>query len=439
MKGLIVACLLAIPALGQSTRSTAVPVTSVSGESWLNHIHRAFEQTSMGKTYRLGPPLPIGLQAPLELSRERSADAITKTVTLRGADLYRLNCWACHGEFGLGAPPEINSVINPTRATSTQLVMERMRNLGMEMTRAEAAQLAQQSKTALLQRIHSGGTDMPAFPHLSEPEVHAIVNYLRHLAGIPGAEEQQALVKESRIRVGEHLVKSTCHICHNASGPNPGPKQLFDGVIPPLGTLTTRTSLAEFDRKIRHGAPIIMGTPPSAFRGRMPVFYYLTEEEVADAYLYLTVYPPQEFPDPAIPGIEQKQRTREIVKVEFNVPTTNVAPVANARGSTMIVFQAGAEIFVALLLTGGLWFTFHEVIKATTVTKRTEVLMMNPRILSQRGSPPDAQPGANATSNERGLSEPGDFNDGPAFRDDDYRTFESSWFSRWIEGEDEAA
>jgi len=29
-------------------------------------------------------------------------------------------------------------------------------------------------------------------------------------------------------------------------------------------------------------------------RGRMPVFFYLTDEEAADVYLYLTLYPPTE-------------------------------------------------------------------------------------------------------------------------------------------------
>ena len=213
-------------------------------------------------------------------------------MTLRGSDLYRLNCWGCHGEFGLGAPPEINSVINPTRATSTQLVLERMKSLGVDMRATDAAQLANQSKAALLQRLHNGATDTPPFLHLSEPEIHAIVQYLRQLAGIPGAEKQQAVVKESRLRAGEHLVKSSCHICHNATGQNPDPQQLFDGAIPPLNTLTTRTSLPEFERKIRSGAPILMGTPPSPFRGRMPVLYYLSEDEAADAYLYLKLYPP---------------------------------------------------------------------------------------------------------------------------------------------------
>ncbi len=36
-----------------------------------------------------------------------------------------------------------------------------------------------------------------------------------------------------------------------------------------------------------------MGTPPSLYRGRMPVFCYLSVDEAADVYLYLTLYPPE--------------------------------------------------------------------------------------------------------------------------------------------------
>ena len=53
-------------------------------------------------------------------------------------------------------------------------------------------------------------------------------------------------------------MKSTCHICHNAVGPNPNPQQILEGAIPPLSTLTTRTSMpeyfetpAEFDEFVR--------------------------------------------------------------------------------------------------------------------------------------------------------------------------------------------
>jgi mono/diheme cytochrome c family protein len=213
-------------------------------------------------------------------------------VTLHGSDLYRMNCRGCHGEQGQGAPPEINSVINPVRATSAAAVMERMKTAGMEISRTDAAKLAQQSQGMLLDRLHHGGQDMPAFPHLGDAEVNSLVAYLRGLAGIRGAQQQQVAVREPRVRVGEYIVKSTCHICHNSAGPNPTPQQLYEGTIPPLNTLALRTSRSEFIRKVTHGAPVVMGGPPQLFRGRMPVFYYLSEAEAADVYLYLTCYPP---------------------------------------------------------------------------------------------------------------------------------------------------
>jgi hypothetical protein len=52
--------------------------------------------------------------------------------------------------------------------------------------------------------------------------------------------------------------------------------------------------MPEFVRKVTAGAPINMGAAPLPYRGRMPVFDYLSEDEVANAYLYLTLYPPQE-------------------------------------------------------------------------------------------------------------------------------------------------
>jgi hypothetical protein len=53
-------------------------------------------------------------------------------------------------------------------------------------------------------------------------------------------------------------------------------------------------------QKVVQGAPILMGTPPILHRGRMPVFYYLSQDEVAAAYDYLSRYPGQ--PRPALEG-----------------------------------------------------------------------------------------------------------------------------------------
>ena len=396
----------------------------------------------MGKTGRLGPPTSRGDEGTRGRQLRPAADSTKRTVILHGADLYRLNCQGCHGEFGLGVPPEINSVINPTRSTSTQLIMERMKNLGMDMSRADAAQLANQSKAALLQRLHQGGTDMPPFPHLSEPEVHAIVAYLKQLAEIPGAEKQQVVVEESRLRVGEHVVKSTCHICHSAAGENPNPAQLFNGAIPPLNTLTTRTTLPEFERKIRSGAPIVMGTPPAPFRGRMPVFYYLSEQEVADAYLYLKLYPPESIPDPVMPATEQKQAASKIGPVGFGIEQATAGPSSNARDLTVIVFPVAA----ALLLAGGLWFTLREIRRLTAQynSRKTFVLgdgsvaLHAPRAALST-SRPGKHPLEHSTSNDNANAGVANHGDEQPFHHHDYHTFESPWLARWLKGKDEAA
>ncbi len=268
-------------------------VTNVQGESWLNHLARNFNETSMGKTGRLGPSETIpGDDSPRWESQPLPVLA-TQAVTVHGADLYRMNCRGCHGESGLGAPSEINSVINPVRATSVALVMERMKAVGMDVSPATATEMAKQSRKALLLRLHEGGENMPSFPHLSEPEIRAIAAYLKQLADVPGAQGEQVTLQVSRVRVGEHIAKSTCHICHSASGSNPNPQQILEGAIPPLSSLTTRKDLSGFVTKVTRGAPVLMGAPPLQCRGRMPVFGYLSEDEAEDVYLYLTLYPPR--------------------------------------------------------------------------------------------------------------------------------------------------
>jgi mono/diheme cytochrome c family protein len=282
---------------GQAVGTRDAEVTAVKGESWLKHLRRSFNESSMGRTWDLGPAPPTpGVEAPrwqLELSRGYS----TVPVTLHGSDLYRLNCQGCHGGTGGGAPPEINSVINPVRATSVAVILERTKKTGQDMSRADATLMAKQAKDLLLKRLHEGGEAMPAFPQLNETEIRSIVAYLEELSDVPGANAKQIAVKETPVHVGEQIVKSTCHVCHGASGPNPDNQQLMDGAIPPLGTLTTRTSLPEFVKKVTNGACVTMGAEPlsyrDSYRGRMPVFRYLSQDEAADAYLYLTLYPPQ--------------------------------------------------------------------------------------------------------------------------------------------------
>jgi mono/diheme cytochrome c family protein len=347
-----------------------VAVTPVEGESWLEHLNRPFDQTSMGKTGRLGPPSPAPGEPAARRLQASSSRFAPQAMTLHGSDLYRLDCRGCHGESGQGAPPEINSVINPVRATSVALVMERMKSTGMEISRADAGTLAQQANAALLQRLHKGGKNMPPFPQLSEAEIHSLVAFLNLQAGVPGAEGRQIAVTESPLRIGEHIVKSTCHTCHSAAGPDPTPQQIEDGAIPPLSVLTARKSQPEFIRKVTHGAPILMGTPPVFYRGRMPVFYYLSEQEAADVHLYLTTYPPSEsvdretvialsHQDPAAGGRMTPPRA-ESSSVAPNTPLSERYEAAEGINLQTVILLSAVGSFVVLLLAGGLGFTIRE-------------------------------------------------------------------------------
>jgi mono/diheme cytochrome c family protein len=294
IKALLAILALLSPLAGQAVGNRETPVTAVKGESWISHLHKRFSDTSMGKTYHAGPVAPMPGDKPSSAQEKLSLDFAARTMEFHGADIYRLNCRGCHEESGHGTPPEINSVIDPVRATSAEVIIARMKKAGMNMSRANATLLAKQSNTALLDRFHKGGQDMPPFPQLNEREIRALLAYLRQLAGVPGAEKEQVAINESPAHAGEQIVRSTCHICHNAVGPNPNPQEILEGAIPPLSTLTSRTNLPEFVRKVTAGNPISMGVAAMPFRGRMPVFDYLSEDEVANAYLYLTLYPPQE-------------------------------------------------------------------------------------------------------------------------------------------------
>jgi mono/diheme cytochrome c family protein len=339
-------------------------VTAVEGDSLLGRLHRPFEETAMGKTWRLGPPLrvPEGTAAPSGGQRSSS----TNRVVLHGADLYRLNCEGCHGESGIGAPPEIASIINPVRATSAALIMQRMKSVGADITLAQAAELAGQSKTALLQRLHNGGQDMPSFSYLDDFEVRSLVAYLNLLAAVPNAAARQATVSESHARVGELIVKSTCHTCHAATGPNPGPEELAAGAIPSLATLTSRVSRAQLIRKITVGAPVMMGAVPDSLRGRMPVFSYLTEPEAANVYAYLEAYPPSDSISPPTAvqalGVQSATTTGSSLPPEGTRKRRDPEPADSANRKCFLYLSLG----VLGLLAAGLVFTQREFRRLST-------------------------------------------------------------------------
>jgi mono/diheme cytochrome c family protein len=189
------------------------------------------------------------------------------------------------------------------------------------------------------------------------------------LAGVPGAT--QLTVTEAPERIGEHIVKSTCHTCHDATGLNPTPEQLENGAIPPLQTLTTRTDEIQFIRKITAGAPVLMGNPPTLHRGRMPVFYYLTRDEAADVYLYLTNNPPVQMATvslPAVAGIQDDGNRNNAPPTPPEPPSAlRAEPSAvNSRQSQGIpewmvtISLLGCGALALTLVAGGLGFATYE-------------------------------------------------------------------------------
>ena len=275
------------PTQDQHQRTEAPTVTPVAGPSWIQHLGLSYGETMLGRsaaTY--GPPaeerprataMPVGVGQP---------------VVLAGADLYRLNCQACHRAEGTGSPPEIKSVLGAVAGSSVKFVRRQLRQQGIADAGSAAREQAGRARSDLHYRVQRGGQRMPPLSHLSEVDFEVLYAYLTHLAGSPD-ELPQSRVTVSWSRLGEHVIKGTCHICHDAVGPRPTSEALVRGTIPPFTTLLEDRPVVDFLTKVRTGAPVTIGTPTFHYRGRMPVFAYLKELEVAAAYMFLVDYPPQ--------------------------------------------------------------------------------------------------------------------------------------------------
>ena len=263
-------------------------VVPVEGPSNFHRLGLSFESSSMGRTdvWGLPPESYEGPPANFMVPEGRKG-----AVVLTGADLYRFECRPCHKAEGGGAPPEIPTIVGPVQATSATLMERRMRERGRPISAAFARELASGSEKDLLDRLKKGGQKMPSFGYLTDNEIRALLGYLNVLASVP-ANGKTVTVTEPAGRVGELLVKGTCHICHDATGTWPDPEELMQGSIPPIAGFTSKKTMPEIIWKVRRGAPVVMGSLRLPYRGRMPVFDYLSADEVTSAYLHLIHYPP---------------------------------------------------------------------------------------------------------------------------------------------------
>jgi cytochrome c5 len=248
---------------------TPAAVSPVSGQSWLHRKGLDYRDTSLGRgagRYGPSPTDPAAPRPPVSLT-------MGTRLEIAGADIYRLNCQACHRAEGTGAPPEIKAVLLTVQGSTLQQMRSTV------------------SRADLLARIEKGGQKMPPRAHMDAVDRDLLYAYLLARGGSSASAPTQHNITADRL--GEHVVKGTCHICHDAVGPRPSDKAMLDGAITSLASLMNDRSIVEFVNKAERGALAVMGTPPAPHRGRMPVFYYLKDHELAAAYLYLKRYPPK--------------------------------------------------------------------------------------------------------------------------------------------------
>jgi mono/diheme cytochrome c family protein len=302
LAGLLVSPLRAARSTAQEERQVLTPnksvavsktaITPVAGASTLHHLGRDIEGSTMGWAGQWSqPPAALPSWADGHLRSEPPGGPFVLT----GADLYRISCRACHKPDGSGAPPEINSVTGPVHAASFEWMTDDMKARGRNLGAAFVRQLTTATEADLRTRLRQGGHDMPAFGQISDQEYAVLRPYLDAMAGVQSTRPGQGprTITEPADRVGELLVKGTCHVCHDATQSNQRPTTVLNGVIPSLASLPRDKTFADFVHKVRAGAPVLLSEGGVMSRGRMPVFDYLTDAEVASAYSYLMTYPPR--------------------------------------------------------------------------------------------------------------------------------------------------
>lgn len=282
--------------VGQTTKPAAptkpvvatTAITAVEGPSTLRHLGLSITGTSMGWAgHWSGPPSAV----PTHDVPGRS-EPVAGPFVLTGADLYRISCQACHKPDGTGAPEHIRSVIGPVHAASFQWMSEDMRARGRSVDAAFIRQLTTANEADLRARLRKGGHDMPAFGQLSDQEYVVLRPYLDQLSGIATPRTPKTIA-EPPDRVGELVIKGTCHICHDATAAKAARATIANAVIPSLASLTQTKTFADFREKVRAGAGVPINDGGPLARGRMPIFDYITPPEVAAAYAYLIRYPPR--------------------------------------------------------------------------------------------------------------------------------------------------
>ncbi|MCM2270274.1 MAG: c-type cytochrome [Thermoanaerobaculia bacterium] len=240
-------------------------VTPPAGPSLIAKLKTGVDWTAFGRAGGADTTAVAGGAAE-GVGARTTASWLVDGFELTGADLYRMNCRSCHGPAGQGS----RSGIPPLTGAL-----------------AKGAPGEPVGEIRVRHRLVDGGRVMPNFSHLEGEEVTLLLGHLRTLSGEvnPAADRR---LKQSAARVGEHVVKANCQVCHDAV---PGTaRQPADAAVITLAEMTARFAVDELVRKVRTGTPEIV---QNATHGRMPRIDYLSSEELEAAYVYLVGFPPR--------------------------------------------------------------------------------------------------------------------------------------------------
>lgn len=256
---LVAALALVAFASGLALAAGAPEVTAVSGPSLLTRLRAGFDGSSLGKAGYIGVPA----SAP-ELEPAAAAGGLATGFELSGEDLYRINCRSCHGVGGKGIAADIPSLVAKIRGAAQQ-----------------ASGGDSSGELGVRHRLLEGGQIMPAMAHLTPEEVAALLGHLEASAGVAGAPAPRR-VPVSALRVGEHVAKAVCQICHDAVAglPQTGTQRLQ----PALAEIPARYALGDFVRRVHS---------TEARPAHRPRLGYLSTAELEATYFYLAAYPPQ--------------------------------------------------------------------------------------------------------------------------------------------------
>ena len=250
-----------IAALALAAES-AERVTAAAGPSLLTRLKTGVDAASFGRAGYVGAP-----PACAEPAAPAPAGWLVDGFDLTGEDLFRINCRSCHGVGAKGLGADIPSVLAKIRGAAQQ-----------------AAGGDTSGELSVRHRLLVGGQVMPSMAHLTAAESDLLLGYLGAIAGT-GPGSTTATVHVPAVRVGEHVAKAVCQICHDAAPGRVRPPS--DQTLSALSEFPAKYSVRDFvHRVVRGGA---MAPAP----GHKPRLDYLRREELEAAYVYLIGFPPE--------------------------------------------------------------------------------------------------------------------------------------------------